>query len=969
MRQVMENRAGRSGRLWTAAIVLLSCLGAAQAQTQRFETVAGGFVGDGLPAKSAALVSPRGIAFDAAGNAYVAQEDENRIRKISPSGTITTFAGNGTYGFKGDGGPASAAALAGPRGVVVDAAGNVYFSDSFNNRVRKIDANGVISTIAGNGQDNSSGDGGPATSAGLRQPYGLAFDASGNLYVAEVRGHRIRKITPSGIIWTLAGTGSAGFAGDGGPAVAAKMNQPNGVATDSLGNVYLSDTLNNRIRRVSPDGNIATVTGGSGSGYPTPQGIPAASALISLPYGIASDADDNIYIADNACAIDKLTPDGMIYKIAGGEGWCITDGDGGPAVDAEIYGPEGIAVRANGDLYFTDNGSFIVRKISGGIIDTVAGLGNFHGDGGPATQAIMSFTRGLAIGNSGEIYVTDAWVNGRVRKVGANGIISTVAGTGAMTWDGDGGPATEATIYYPWGVKQDAAGNLYIVDYIANQVRKVAPNGIISTVAGDGIGYDGDGGPAVSARMRRPTRIAVDAAGNLYIADYGNNRVRKVGTDGIITTVAGNGTASFGGDGGPAAAASIWGPMALAFDAAGNLYIGDYGNNRIRRVGTDGIISTVAGNGLFGPAGDGGPATQAALTGPTGIAFDSQGAMYIVGETLRKVAPDGTISTVPGMKYRAYDVAVDAQDTVYVVAPSGRVLKSVPARVESDYDGDAVSDVFWRNSVTGSNMVWPSADFGASHSAMAVPDQAWTVAGSGDFDDDGRADLLWRNGSTGAASVWKSADAANAYYLTTVSDLAWKIAGVGDFDEDGRSDILWRNASDGANAIWRSGDSATQLPIAAVNDQAWQIAGVGDFDGDGRSDVFWRNGATGANAIWKAADQATAQNLAPVYNLSLKIVGVGDFDGDGKADVLWRNTGNGANAIWKSANPATIQSLPSVYDQGWQVYGTGDYDGDGKADILWRHGGTGAATIWKAADYTQLQNVTQIGDLNWKIVD
>lgn len=965
---ILAGKAGL-GKIWGAAAALLLCFGCAQAQTQRFETVAGGFVGDGLQAKNAALVSPRGIAFDSVGNTYIAQEDENRIRKVSPSGVITTIAGNGAYGFSGDGGPASAAVLAGPRGVVVDAAGNVYFSDALNNRVRKIDINGIITTVAGNGHANSAGDGGPASGAGIRQPYGLAFDVSGNLYISEFAGHRIRKVTPSGIILTLTGTGVASFTGDGGPAIAAGVNSPTSVAVDSLGNVYFSDTYNDRIRRVTPSGTIDTVVGNGGR-FPTPEGVPAAESRILLPYGIAVDAHDNIYIADNTCYIDKLTPTGVLYKIAGGEGWCIDDGDGGPAVDANIFGPESVAVDAAGDVYFTDYGSFTVRKISGGIIDTVFGVGSFYGDGGPATGAVISLTRGLTIGNGGEIYIADGNVNARVRKVGTNGTIETVAGDGLLGWSGDGGPATEASMYFPWDVKQDAAGNLYIVDTIMNVVRKVAPNGIISTVAGSGqMGFSGDGGLATDARMRRPRRVALDAAGNLYIADYGNNRIRKVGTDGIITTIAGTGVPGFGGDGGPATDAAIRSPTALAFDAAGNLYVADFGNNRIRKIGTDGVISTVAGNGLYGPAGDGGPATQAALTGPNGIAFDSQGAMYVVGSTLRKVAPDGTISTIAGMKHNAYDVAVGADDALYVAVPSGRILKSVPARAESDYNGDAVSDLFWRNSATGADMVWPSADFGSSHGAMAVPDQAWTVAGSGDFDNDGHADVLWRNGVTGAASVWKSADAANAYYLTTVSDLAWKIAGIGDFDEDGQSDVLWRNTSDGANAIWRSGDSATQLPIVAVNDQAWQIAGVGDFDDDGRSDIFWRNGSTGANTIWKSGNQAARQNLAPVYNPSLKIVGIGDFDGDGKSDVLWRNISNGGNAIWKSADASTIQSLPSVYDQGWQVFGTGDYDGDGKADILWRHSGTGAATIWKAADSANLQGVTQISNLDWKIVD
>jgi len=459
------------------SLLVLVLLSASAARAQGvITTVAGStwiFRGDGGPATAAALYYPRGVAVDAAGNLYIADSSSNRIRKVTSGGTITTVAGNGQAGYSGDGGPATAAMLGGPAGVAVDAAGNLYIADSGNYRVRKVTPAGTITTVAGNGQQGYSGDGGPATAASLAGPSGVAVDAAGNLYAADRDNDRIRKVTTDGIITNFAGNGSKRLAGDGQAAVGASLNRPAGVALDAAGGLYIADSENNRIRKVTPTGTITTLAGNGQYGY---------------------------------------------------------SGDGGPATAASLS-PGGVAVDAAGNLYIADYG------------------------------------------------------NDRIRKVTPAGTITTVAGNGQWGYSGDGGPATAASLNRPYGVAVDATGNLYIADGQNSRIRKVTPAGTITTVAGNGQwGYSGDGGPATGTSLSDPRGVAVDAAGNLYIADSSNYRIRKVTPAGTIITVAGNGQGGYSGDGGPATAASLFLPPAVAVDAAGNLYIADTGNDRIRKV-------------------------------------------------------------------------------------------------------------------------------------------------------------------------------------------------------------------------------------------------------------------------------------------------------------------------------------------------------------------------------------------------
>jgi hypothetical protein len=272
-----------------------------------------------------------------------------------------------------------------------------------------------------------------------------------------------------------------------------------------------------------------------------------------------------------------------------------------------------------------------------------------------------------------------------------------------------------------------------------------------------------------------------------------------------------------------------------------------------------------------------------------------------------------------------------------------------------DFDGDGRSDILWRNTSSGSNAIWKSANVATVQGVTAIADQSWRVAGVGDFDGDGRADIFWRNSVSGQNSLWRSANSGTSQYLAAVTDQNWKPT-VGDFDGDGNSDILWRHAVSGQNGIWKSGNSAMSMAVTAIADANWTVAGAGDFGGDGSDDILWYNTATGQVALWKSASSAQGQVLTTVADRNWRVVGVSDFNADGKADILWRNRGNGSNALWLAANSATSYNLAQVPDQGWQVANIADYDGDGRSDILWHHT-DGRNAYWKAANSANVQSL------------
>jgi sugar lactone lactonase YvrE len=878
-----------SAQLWNPVAVAVNASGdllIVDAVNGRIRKVSGGIITTVM-----SVSNPVAIALDAAGNMLVVDSFDNRVLKVASSGTVSLFAGNGTQGGAGDGGPATSAQLFDPMGVAIDAAGNVYINDMLNQRIRKVDPagtitsvvvkghlpqigpggqiaitpggavveaggyntesvplytpNGTIASVAGTGTAGFAGDGGPSTSALLNQPLGVTVDSGGNLYIADSLNHRIRRVeafgapapptgvavaagfdeavvswtapsnstglplidyavtrytgpTPSGPVhvvgsppatslvvgaltpgiqysfkvsasngWrastpsaaspaitplthppagtivtragtvgsgpaqlvaqvpyalalagthvyvgdvgnavlrdldtisgqesVLAGNGGFGYTGNGGPSVAAMIQGAAAIVNCGPGLTYLADTYNYVIRRIDANGTISSVAGTGQPGY-SGDGGSATSARLSRVFGLACRTGGGLYISDSDNgAVRVLDPNGTIttwwagfsfptgivevgslndvavsdagadnavleltngpqvFLVAGTPGQAGYGGDNGPAYLAKLSDPRGLAFSPSSGLLIADRGNDRIRQVdSSGRIGTLAGTGvpGFAGDGGYSFAAQLNKPTDVRI-YLNQVFVADS-ENDRVRLIDltSGGIITTIAGNGTPSRSGDGGPGPQAQVGVPYGVAVDAAGNEYIADDQNAVIRKIDTNGVITTVVGTGfVGFSGDGGPAAGAQLNDPRGVAVNATGDMFISDTGNQRIRRVDhASGVITTVAGTGTAGYSGDNGAATGAMINYPRGIVLDASGSLYIADTGNNRVRKVDTTGVITTLAGNGVAGFAGDGGLAGLAALNGPRGLAIDPAGNLFVTDSNNNRVRTvDHTTSVI-----------------------------------------------------------------------------------------------------------------------------------------------------------------------------------------------------------------------------------------------------------------------------------------------------------------------------------
>ena len=623
--------------LLVLSIILSVFTAQAQSSSYASRTIGGAFpVGDGGPATAALLEMPQAVAADSNGTVYIADAGNGLLRKIS-KGVISSVAGYSGYIYD----------------LKLDSAGNLYVAGG--NYAYKITPAGVISTVAGNGSTTTfTGDGGPATSAGFSGIYALAIDRANNLYICDANNNRIRKVTPDGIVRTYAGMNGHGFYGDGGPATSAMLDFPRHVAVDNDGNVYVNDYNNNRVRKISVDGIIRTIAG-SGTCCSSPDGGLATNAfLITGP--VTTDPSGNVYIYDIMTSrVRRVSPTGILQSYAGDgkEGFA---GDGDSATTARFSGVAGVGTDSLSNLYIADSNNERIRVVTSvGGVSTIAGRSHFAGDGGPATAAVLHRPVGVVQTADGTIYFTDR-VNHRIRMIATDGKISCVAGTGDPGFSGDGGPALQASLYFPDSLTVDSSGNLLFVDQNQRRVRKITPAGIISTIAGNGnLAYSVDGVGAMFSGFAYITGIAADAGGNIYLSEGAANRVKKVTPIGGMITYAGtsaNGAPSgsgFAGDGQAASSAVFAYPGPLALDSAGNLYIADTLNYRIRRVEASvGTVTTVAGNGKCCWAGDGIKATTAAVD-PYGMAADTNGGLWITDPVgVRYLGRDGIINRIAG---------------------------------------------------------------------------------------------------------------------------------------------------------------------------------------------------------------------------------------------------------------------------------------------------------------------------------
>jgi sugar lactone lactonase YvrE len=705
-----------------SAMVALIAAQSARAETYQWTTIAGNTGGFGAtdgPVAMAHFAFPAGIASDAAGNLYIADGSSSTIRKITPGGIVSTLAGI-AYAEGSANGAGNIARFNRCSGVAVDGSGNVYVADTNNHTIRKITPAGVVSTLAGSPEQSGSTNG-TGSAARFNRPIDLAVDAGGNVYVADDENKVIRKVTPAGVVTTLAGSPGIEGTADG-TGSAARFRGPSGITVDSAGNLYVSDSFNYTIRKVTPVGVVTTIAGSPGA-YGSTDGTGSA-ARFGYPRGLKLDGSGNLYVADyNTELIRRITPAGVVTTLAGsaenngfvnGTGSAarfdgptnvaldsagnvyVTDAanhairkvtparvvttlSGGPAVSGSANGtgsaarftsPGGAAVDAAGNLYISDTGNYTIRKITpAAVVTTLAGSPGQRGFvNGTGSAARFAEPRGLAVDSSGNVYVADQGSHS-IRKITPAGVVTTLAGNGNS--GREDGTGSAASFYSPVGVAVDRSGTVYVADTTNRTIRKITPGGVVTTWAGTAGQTGQANGTGSAARFSRAMGIAVDAAGNAYVADTGNYLIRKITPAAVVTTLAGNPSAGQGSEDGVGSAARFSEPDSIAVDALGNLYVTDNANALIRKITPARRVTTIGGLWASRLTGDG-IGSAARFADPSGIACTPDGVVYVADTDNHRIVRGTIIPPVPNAQ-----TAAAVEDTPQVITLTG-----------SDVDGD-----------------------------------------------------------------------------------------------------------------------------------------------------------------------------------------------------------------------------------------------------------------------------------------
>jgi hypothetical protein len=638
---------------------------------------------------AARFSNPSGVAVDSAGNVLVADGANQTIRKVASTGVVTTLAGSpGAYGSAD--GTGSAARFWNPSGVAVDSAGNVFVADSQNGTIRKVTSAGVVTTLAGSAGAWGTADG-TGSAARFNHPSGVAVDSTGNVFVADTWNDTIRKVTPAGVVTTLAGRAGAWGTADG-TGSAARFYYPYGVTVDSTGNVFVAEQYNHTTRKVTQAGVVTTLAGSAGtSGSADGTG---SAARFNDPCGVAVDSAGNVFVADSGNnTIRKVTSAGVVTTLAGSAGNSGSADDTGSA--ARFFLPQGVAVDSAGNVFVADSGNNTIRKVSSaGVVSTLAGMAlQFHSP------------RVAAVDSAGNVFVADE-LNDTIRRVTSAGVVTTLAGTEGHSGSADG-TGSAASFWWPLGAAVDSVGNVFVADGGNSTIRKVTPAGVVTTLAGsagvsgtnDGTGSAARFGACNGNTCYMTCGVAVDSAGNVFVADDGNNTIRKVTSTGAVTTLAGS-PVDANGDGWPDAgyadgtgsAARFYRPSGVAVDSAGNVFVADSGNNTIRKVTSAGVVTTLAGSaGSFGSAD--GTGSAARFNDPCGVAVDSAGNVFVadtVNHTIRKVTPAGVVTTLGGSAgvvgwvdgtgsaarfNDPFGVAVDSAGNLYVADSNNNAIR------------------------------------------------------------------------------------------------------------------------------------------------------------------------------------------------------------------------------------------------------------------------------------------------------
>ena len=970
------------------------------------------FSGDGQLAINATLNHPRGLAFDFLGNLYVADTGNHRVRRITPAGIISTFSGNGTTSTSGDSGLATTAGLNYPVAVSVDEALNVFIVDSYENRVRRVSPTGTITTFAGNGVLAYAGNGGAATSASLYYPTGVAGSLAGTVYISEGNipsGYidpthfpatmppsmpRLRAVT-GGTISNYAGTGILGYSGNGGPALLANLSVTNVYTTPSL---YILEPTSFRSFAPGTDGtpwilsqtNNGNILGSSGDGGPlifaTFRNITSMS-VGSPTYLVDSDS--------NVIRSAQFPQFGALVTAFAGNGSPDFNGEGLPAINASILGPNGLAIDPAGSLIYTDGGSSSLRKVtlSTGLLSRVGGTGirGLSSDGALGIRALYDPVAPVADPRGGYYFVEQD----RIRKV-TNGVLSTIANSAnAHGFSGDGGPALAASFNGPFGLALAANGDLYVADLFNQRIRVInARTGIISTVAGNGDpSSTGDGGLATTATLNSPYAVALDGAGNLFVAEQFGNRVRKINlASNVIFTVAGDGTQDYA-DNKPAVATGLNFPSSIFADQSGNLFIADTRHSAVRKVAAGtGIITTVAGTGVDGFSGDGGAAT-AALTTPNAITIDRNQNLYIADASGRirttqvsacfftigtpslnfgAASGSGIISITATIPTCTYSLSSDSPFFTITGPTSGTgsgtiaytiAANSGAARTATLNVGGAAFNISQAPVVSQTNVgylqttngpLWAldangNGKFDIGDKFFSFSGQPGAIAVVGDWNGDGHAKVgYYLNGfwilDYNGNGVWDGPNGGDKFYAFG-GDSSY-VPVVGDWTGDGLTKIGYYHNGYWALDLNGNGSFDAQDGFYGFGGNPNEIPLVGDWNGDKRTKIgVYYNGIFALDYDGDGHFTAADKYYPSFGNLPGDKPIVGDWNANGTFKIglfrsgFWALDYNG-NGTWDGTGPGG-DKFYAFGGQPGSVPLVGDWNGDGTSKV-----GTYNAGFW-----------------------
>lgn len=922
-------------RQWAVPVLLVLGIGVTDAAAQDFRVLAGaspaGF--DDGTGVNARFNVPVGIAVNSAGTVFVTESQNGTIRAVTPAGVVTTFAGEaGSFGNLD--GTGTAARFSGPQGAAVDSAGNVYIADTFNSTIRKITPAGVVTTLAGLAGNNGNTDG-TGSAARFSSPRGVAVDGAGNVYVGDSNNHTIRMITPGGVVTTVAGL--AGNSGNtDGTGNVARFNQPRGIAVDGAGVLYVADTNNHTIRRITAGGVVTTLAGLAGSSGST--NATGSAARFSNPRGVAVDsAGTTVYVADtNNNRIRQVTTPGGVVTTLAGSG--ASGGYDGTGAGARFNSPEGIALDGGGLVYVADTVSDTIRTITGaGVVTTLAGFyGSLGAVDGAGQAARLANPNGAAIDAGGNLYFADR-TSHTIRKMTPGGNVTTLAGLADTSGTTDG-TGSAARFSGPNAIAVDSAGTVYVADTNNHTIRTITPGGVVATLAGLAGALGTTDGTGSNARFSFPRGIAVDSTGIVYVADSNAHTIRKIEPGGIVTTLAGLPSTNGSADG-TGSAARFNQPRGLAVDAAGTLYVADANNNTIRQVTPAGVVTTVAGSaGLFGFTD--GTGSAARFGGPSAIAVDGAGTLYVADtsqNTIRKITAGGVVTTIagcPGCIGSDYwgrfnqpaGIAVNARGDIYVADTRNNTIQTTaqpPSSLVVDF-GPGYG--LWTRSGTDE---WSQVNPNTAEGFVTIHEGSQDAL----VIDFGPGVGLWFWGRDNGSDFW--------FQLNTASPT--EMVGI---DVDGSGDTDYGVFSFPGQGVWVFGGDDDEWFQLHPYDAPHMAAA--DLDSDGGDDVILNFPGYG---VW--VFYTNTSTWAQLHPLDVSVLEAADVDGDGTNDLVMDFPGYGlwsyrVSAGWSQVNPRDATRVAA-----------GDLDGNGASDLVIDFGaGVGVWVLQNGTTWWQLNTLT-----------